>query len=87
MITESNPQDLTIPPNKRREIVSEANQRQESMIALHDDLQQAISKAADHAARLLSASSEPLTLIVKLNEQQEIEQVYEPVAYGCCLIN
>ncbi len=66
--------------NKRREIVSEANQRQESMIALHDDLQQAISKAADHAARLLSASSEPLTLIVKLNEQQEIEQVYEPVA-------
>ncbi len=65
---------------QRKEIVSEANERQESMIALHDDLQQAISKAADHAARQLSASSEPLTLIVKLNKQQEIEQVYEPVA-------
>jgi thiamine biosynthesis lipoprotein ApbE len=66
--------------NQREKIVSEANERQESIIALHDELQQAISKAADHAARQLSTSSEPLTLIVKLNEQKEIEQVYEPVA-------
>ncbi len=66
--------------NQRKEIVSEANERQESMIALHDDLQRAVRKAADHAARQLSASSEPLTLIVKLNEQKEIERVYEPVA-------
>ncbi len=64
--------------NKRKEIVSEANERQESMLALHDELQQAISKAADHAARQLSTSSEPLTLIVKLNEQGDIEQVYKP---------
>ncbi len=66
--------------NQRKKIVSEANDRQESMIAPHYDLQQAISKAADQAAGQLSATSEPLTLIVKLNEQKEIEQVYEPVA-------
>ncbi len=66
--------------NQRKVIVSEANERQESMIALHDDLQRAVRKAADHAARQLSASSEPLTLIVKLNEHNEIERVYEPVA-------
>ncbi len=66
--------------NQRKVIVSEANEKQESMIALHDDLQRAVRKAADHAARQLSASSEPLTLIVKLNEHNEIERVYEPVA-------
>lgn len=66
--------------SQREKIVSGANERQESMIALHDELQQAIGKAADHASRQLSASSEPLTLVVRLNEQAEIEQVYEPVA-------
>ena len=65
--------------NQREKIVSGANERQESMTALHDELQQAIGKAADHASRQLSASSEPLTLVVRLNDQAEIEQVYEPV--------
>ncbi len=66
--------------NQRRRIVSGANERQESMIALHDELQQAIGKAADQAARQLATSREPLTLVVKLNEQAEIEQVYEQIA-------
>lgn len=66
--------------NQREKIVSEANEGQESVIVLHDELQQAIGKAADHASRQLSTSSEPLTLVVKLNDQKEIEQVYEPVA-------
>ena len=65
---------------QRKKFVNEARERKESMIALHDELQQAISKATDHAARRLSISSEPLTLVVRLNEQQEIERVYEPVA-------
>lgn len=64
--------------NRREKMVSEANDRQESMSAPHYELQQAISKAANHAARQLSTWSEPLVLIVKLNEQKEIEQVYEP---------
>ena len=66
--------------NQRKKVVSEINERQESMIALHDELQQAIGKAANYTARQLANSREPLTLVVKLNEQAEIEQVYEPVA-------
>lgn len=64
----------------RKGLVSEAKEREESITALHDEPKQALGKATDHAARQLSTLSEPLTLVVKLNEQDEIEQVYEPVA-------
>jgi vacuolar-type H+-ATPase subunit F/Vma7 len=60
---------------QRREIINEANKNRTAIIALHDDLDQMIDKATDHASQQLSASSEPLTLVVKLNEQNEIEQV------------
>ena len=66
--------------NQRKKIVGESNGRQRAIIATHCDLQQAISKAAGHASRQLATSQEPLTLIVKLNEQNEIEQVYQPGA-------
>lgn len=65
--------------NQREKIVSEANDRWETIIAPYHELRRAIGEAADQAARQLSATSEPLTLVVKLNEQEEIEQVYEPL--------
>ncbi len=66
--------------HQREKIVGEANDRWETIVAPHHELQRAIRKAADQAARQLSATSKPLTLAVKLNEQEEIEQVYEQIA-------
>jgi Skp family chaperone for outer membrane proteins len=61
--------------NQRQQVIDEASKRQKSVIKLHDELEQTIGKAIDHASQQLSASSEPLTLVVKLDEQNEIEQV------------
>ncbi|MGI8540952.1 MAG: hypothetical protein ACR2N0_14465 [Rubrobacteraceae bacterium] len=69
------PDDEDTLSNQRQQVIDEASKRQKSVIKLHDELEQTIGKATDHASRQLSASSEPLTLVVKLDEQNEIEQV------------
>jgi len=60
---------------QREEVIREADRRHKSIVVLHDELNQTINKATDHAARQLSTPSEPLTIVVKLNEQEEIEEV------------
>ena len=65
--------------NRREKIVNAANERQESLIAPYRELRQAVREAAERAGRQLSAASEPLTLVVEMNERNEIERVYETV--------
>lgn len=65
--------------NQREKIVSEANERQESLIATYRELSREVKKAAVRTDRELQATSEPLTLVVDLNERNEIVQVYEQI--------
>lgn len=65
---------------KREKIASGARERRESLIASYRELRREVSKAAARTDKELHAPPEPLTLVVEMNERDEIERVYEQIA-------
>lgn len=62
---------------QRKKIIDEADDRQTTITGLHDEFKRSIDQATERVARQLAASSEPITLAVELDEQGQIEHVYE----------
>lgn len=77
-LTEAFGSEYTL-PEMRDERISEASQYRRSLTELHDELAQAIGKATENTARQLSRPIEPLSLVVTLNERNEIEEVCRAV--------
>ena len=66
--------------NRRKNILNEARKRQYALISSYRELRRAVREATERTERQLSAASDPLTLVVEMNEQDEIERVYEEIA-------
>lgn len=66
--------------NRRNNVLGAARERQGALIFPYRELRQAVREATERTGRQLSAASEPLTLVVEMNERDEIEQVYEQIA-------
>ena len=66
--------------NRRKNVLGAARERQRVLISHYRELRQAVREATERAERQLSVASEPLTLVVEMNEQDEIERVYEQIA-------
>ena len=66
--------------NRRKNVLGAARERQRVLISHYRELRQAVREATERAERQLSAASDPLTLVVEMNEQGEIERVYEEIA-------
>lgn len=66
--------------NHRQKIIEEERDRHQSVLSMRDELEIVVKNASAQAARQLSTDSEPLTLVVRLNDQNEIEELSELTA-------
>jgi hypothetical protein len=65
---------------KRREIVGEERGRRKAVVSMRDELDAVVRDVREQTARQISSGEEPLTLVVTLNDDNEIESLSELTA-------